>query len=206
LKKIICILATAMLILAGCSEKTENITFTAVVETVFDNGIVVTTVDEVGFDKASIGFDRSLVLDFLPRVGQTLKIEMLPEIRESYPVQVTAVRIELIADAQTSEYRRISAVKAQEMMGGDVIIFDVRTQAEFNEGHIPNAILLPYDNIRDKAKTILPDMDQIILVYCRSGRRSELAAKDLIDMGFTSVYDFGGIIDWTGDVVTSIDD
>jgi len=91
-------------------------------------------------------------------------------------------------------------------MGEDVIILDVRTQSEFNEGHIPNAILLPYNDIKDKAKIILLDMDQVILVYCRSGRRSELAAKDLIDMGFTSVYDFGGIIDWTGEVVTSISD
>lgn len=206
MKKILFLLATVMIILGGCSEKTENITFTAVVESVFDNGIVVTTVDEVGFDKASIGFDRTLVLNFQPRVGQTLKIEVLPEIRESYPVQVTAVRIELIKDAQSSEYKKISAVKAREMMGEDVIILDVRTQSEFNEGHIPNAILLPYNDIKDKAGTIMPDTDKTILVYCRSGRRSELAVKDLINMGYTNVYDFGGIIDWTGDVVVPIVD
>jgi len=195
-----------MIILPGCGAKNENIIFSAVIESVFDNSLLVTTEDKVGIDRASVGFDRSLVLNFEPRIGQTLRIEILPEIRESYPVQVTAVRIELISDAQTSEYRRISAVKAQEMMSEDVIILDVRTQAEFNEGHIPNAILLPYNDIIDKAKTILPDMDQIILVYCRSGRRSELAAKDLIDMGFTSVYDFGGIIDWTGDVIVPVGD
>ena len=206
MKKNLFLLATVMIILGGCSEKTENITFTAVVESVFDNGIVVTTVDEVGFDKASIGFDRTLVLNFQPRVGQTLKIEILPEIRESYPVQVTAVRIELIKDAQSSEYKKISAVKAREMMGEDVIILDVRTRSEFNEGHIPNAILLPYNEIKDKAETILPDINKTILVYCRTGRRSELAAKDLIDMGYTNVFDFGGIIDWTGDVVVPIVD
>ena len=206
MKRIFVLLAITMIILPGCGAKNENIIFSAVIESVFDNSLLVTTEDKVGFDRASVGFDRSLVLNFEPRIGQTLRIEILPEIRESYPVQVTAVRIELISDAQTSEYRRISAVKAQEMMSEDVIILDVRTQAEFNEGHIPNAILLPYNDIIDKAKTILPDMDQIILVYCRSGRRSELAAKDLIDMGFTSVYDFGGIIDWTGDVIVPVGD
>jgi len=206
LKKILFLLATAMLILAGCTAKSENITFTAVVESVFDNGILVTTVDEVGFDKANVGFDKNLALEFTPKKGQTLKIVILPEIRESYPVQVTAVSIELIKDAQASVYKKISAAEAQEMMGEDVIILDVRTLSEFNEGHIPNAILLPYNEIKDKAETILPDIDKTILVYCRSGRRSELAVKDLIDLGYTSVYDFGGIINWMGDVVIPVRD
>lgn len=87
------------------------------------------------------------------------------------------------------------------MMGEDVIILDVRTQAEFAEGHIPNALLLPDNEIKQRAEELLPDKEQTILVYCRSGRRSELAAKELIQLGYTNVYDFGGILDWTGDVV-----
>lgn len=204
--RILFLLTSAIIIITGCSAKSENITFTAVVESVYDNGILVTTVDGVDFDKASVWFDNSLMLNFKLQAGQMLKIEILPEIRESYPVQVTAVRIEAIMIVQTAEYKKISAAEAQEMMGEDVIILDVRTQSEFNEGHIPNAILLPYNDITDKAKTILPDMSKTVLVYCRSGRRSELAAKDLIELGYTSVYDFGGIIDWRGDVVIPIVD
>lgn len=88
-----------------------------------------------------------------------------------------------------------------EMMGGDAIILDVRTQPEFDEEHIPNAVLLPGNEIAQRAEQVLPDKEQTILVYCRSGRRSALAAKELVDLGYTNVYDFGGILDWTGDVV-----
>ena len=65
-------------------------------------------------------------------------------------------------------------------------------------GHIPDAVLIPNESIADKQPEELPDLDQIILVYCRSGRRSKEAAQKLADMGYTNVYEFGGIIDWTG--------
>jgi len=78
----------------------------------------------------------------------------------------------------------------------------VRTQEEFDDGHIRDAILLPYDKIRAMAENVLLIKGQTILVYCRSGRRSETAARELIDMGYTSVYDFGGILDWPGEIVT----
>ena len=130
-----------------------------------------------------------------------IEIEALPEIRESYPVQITAVNINLLEEPNQNSYIKITAQEAQEMMGEDVIILDVRTQAEFAEGHIPNALLLPDNEIKQRAEELLPDKEQTILVYCRSGRRSELAAKELIQLGYTNVYDFGGILDWTGDVV-----
>lgn len=82
-----------------------------------------------------------------------------------------------------------------------IIILDVRTEEEFAEGHIPNAVLLPDTEVKQRAEELLPDKEQTILVYCRSGRRSALAAQELADMGYTNVYDFGGILDWTGDVV-----
>ena len=81
------------------------------------------------------------------------------------------------------------------------IIVDVRTQGEFDEGHIPGAICIPNESIGDKQPTELSDLDQIILVYCRSGRRSKEASQKLADIGYTRVYEFGGIIDWTGEVV-----
>ena len=101
-------------------------------------------------------------------------------------------------------YNQISQDEAKEMMkldNGHVIV-DVRRQDEYNAGHIPGAILIPNESIGTERPLQLPDPDQIILVYCRSGRRSKEAAQKLFDMGYTHVYEFGGIIDWTGETVT----
>jgi len=99
--------------------------------------------------------------------------------------------------AEESEYIRIDADEAKEMMENeDVIILDVRTEAEFEEEHIEGAILIPDYEIEELAEEKLPDKEATILVYCRTGRRSELASRELIEMGYTNVYDFGGIVDW----------
>ena len=106
--------------------------------------------------------------------------------------------------ASTSILEKISAEDAKTMMDGsqDITILDVRTQEEYDLGHIAGAVLIPVDDIADKAEQILTDKSETILVYCRSGRRSALAAQTLSDLGFTAVYDFGGIIDWPYEVVT----
>ena len=103
------------------------------------------------------------------------------------------------------EYKQISQDEAKEMMQKDDghVIVDVRRQDEYDEGHIPGAILIPNESIEDTPPAELPDFDQIILVYCRSGRRSKEAAQKLADLGYSQVYEFGGIIDWTGEVVKS---
>ena len=92
----------------------------------------------------------------------------------------------------------ITAAQAKEIMdsGEGYLILDTRTQEEYDEGHIPGAILIPYDEITQKAEAVLTDKDQMILVYCRSGRRSKLAAEDLVKLGYTNIKEFGGIIDW----------
>jgi len=101
-----------------------------------------------------------------------------------------------------TEYIKITPQEAIEMMSGDVIILDVRTQEEFNEGYIKNAVLLPDYEIWERAAELVPDKNQVILIYCRRGRRSENAAKELLEMGYTNVYDFGGLeTDWTGEVI-----
>ena len=102
-----------------------------------------------------------------------------------------------------NSYTQISQNEAKEMMKKDDghIIVDVRRQDEYDEGHIPGAILIPNESIGTERPEELPDLDQIILVYCRSGRRSKGAAQKLFNMGYTHVYEFGGIIDWTGDIV-----
>lgn len=105
---------------------------------------------------------------------------------------------------QTFEYTQISQDKAAEMMAVDDghVIVDVRREDEYAEGHIPGAILIPNESIVDTPPEELPDFDQIILIYCRSGRRSKEAAQKLADMGYINVYEFGGIITWNGDIVT----
>ncbi len=96
-----------------------------------------------------------------------------------------------------TEYKKINAEEAKAIIDSeDVIILDVRTQEEYDSGHIENAVLLPVTEIADKAEEILPDKDAKILIYCRSGNRSATASKDLIRMGYTNVYDFGGINSW----------
>ena len=99
---------------------------------------------------------------------------------------------------QEAVYMNITAQEAKEIMDTQTgyVILDTRTQEEFAEGHIPGAILIPYDEVMEKAEGILTDKDQLILVYCRSGRRSKLAAADLVTLGYTNIKEFGGIIDW----------
>ena len=103
---------------------------------------------------------------------------------------------------QTFKYKSISQEEAREMMARDDghVIVDVRRTDEYAEGHIPGAILIPNESITDTPPAELSDYNQIILVYCRSGRRSKEAAQKLADMGFPNIYEFGGIIDWTGEI------
>ena len=101
-------------------------------------------------------------------------------------------------------YTQISQEEARKMMELDDghIIVDVRRQDEYDEGHIPGAICIPNESIGCDSPEALPDYDQIILIYCRSGRRSKEAAGKLAGMGYTNIYEFGGILDWMGDIVT----
>ena len=101
-------------------------------------------------------------------------------------------------DTQEAVYMNITAQEAKELMDTQTgyIILDTRTQEEYDQGHIPGAILIPYDEVLEKAEGILTDKDQLILVYCRSGRRSKIAADDLVKLGYTNIREFGGIIDW----------
>ena len=109
-----------------------------------------------------------------------------------------------LANSSTSaSYTQITQEEAKEMMKKDDghIIIDVRRQDEYDEGHIPGAVLIPNESITDKQPEELPKLDQIILVYCRSGRRSKEASQKLADIGYTNVYEFGGINTWTGEIV-----
>ena len=95
-------------------------------------------------------------------------------------------------------YRKISAEEAREIMesSDDYILLDVRTEEEYREKRIDGAILIPDYEMTDRAVSELPDKNAVILIYCRSGQRSANAAKKLVQIGYTNIYDFGGIIDW----------
>ena len=95
-------------------------------------------------------------------------------------------------------YYQISQDEAKRIMDeeSDYIIVDAREQSEYDEGHIKGAIVIPYTEIKQKAEELLPNKTQLILVYCRSGRRSKIAAQSLANMGYKNVKEFGGIIDW----------
>ena len=106
-------------------------------------------------------------------------------------------------DGGSATYEQISGAEAKALMDSEsgYIIIDARTQEEYDEGHIPGAILIPEYEIADRAEKELPDKDQLILVYCRSGRRSKIAAEELVKLGYTNVKEFGGIIDWKYEIV-----
>ena len=104
--------------------------------------------------------------------------------------------------AESPAFISISSDEAMKMLqeNESYILLDVRTMEEYKEGHIKDAICIPNETIDDTVVDTLTDMDQLIFVYCRSGRRSKEAAQKLVDMGYTKIYDIGGIIDWKGEI------
>lgn len=101
-------------------------------------------------------------------------------------------------DEKETSYQQISQEEAKEMMDAqEVVILDVREQDEYDSGHIPNAVLLPVGTIdEDAAAAVIPEKDSTVLVYCRSGNRSKTASSALAELGYTNIYEFGGIKTW----------
>ena len=107
-----------------------------------------------------------------------------------------------VQEGASAGYQQIGAETAMEMMEDteSFVILDVREQDEYDAGHIPGAIVIPHTEIESRAEEELTDKDQQILVYCRSGRRSKLAADALLELGYTNIKEFGGILDWPYEV------
>ena len=123
------------------------------------------------------------------------------------PILLSALMLTGCAGAgnnQTNTYRSITMDEAAEMMAeeSDYIILDVRRPDEFAAGHIPNAINVPNETIGTSEIPELPNKAQLIMVYCRSGRRSKEASEKLLKLGYTNIVEFGGILDWKGEIVT----
>ena len=127
-------------------------------------------------------------------------------VKKLIPIVLSALMLTGCAGAgnQTNSYRQISMDEAVAMMEQEsgYVILDVRTPAEFAEKHIPNAINVPNETIGTDEISQLPNKDQLIMVYCRSGRRSKEAAEKLVKLGYTNIVEFGGILDWKGETVS----
>ena len=120
------------------------------------------------------------------------------------PILLSALMITGCAgtsNSQTNTYRQITMDEAVDMMAQETgyIILDVRRPDEYAAGHIPNAINVPNESIGTSDIPELPDKDQLIMVYCRSGRRSKEASEKLVKLGYTNIVEFGGILDWKGE-------
>ena len=125
--------------------------------------------------------------------------------KKMIPILLSALMFTGCAGAsnhQTNTYRQITMDEAVNMMAQETgyIILDVRRPDEFAAGHIPNAINVPNESIGTSDIPELPDKDQLIMVYCRSGRRSKEAAEKLVKLGYTNIVEFGGILDWKGEI------
>lgn len=121
-----------------------------------------------------------------------------------YIILAAALLLNGCGGADTSNsYQQISQETAKEMMDSqELIILDVREQSEYDSGHIPGAVLLPVGSIdQDTAAAVIPDKDSTVLVYCRSGNRSKTASAALAELGYTAVYEFGGINTWPYEIV-----
>jgi len=158
-------------------------------------------------------------------VGSGVTVTIGPEVAESYPVQATALKIvfkgkaaqtfapdvsqstaagglESMTPFEPAEYRKITPEQAKERIdAGGVILLDVRTQEEYDAGHIEGSTLIPLAELKDRAESELPDKAAEILVYCRSGNRSKTASEELLQMGYVNVSDMGGINDWPYEIV-----
>ena len=131
----------------------------------------------------------------------------MQKMKKLIPILLSALMLTGCAGAgnnQTNTYRSITMDEAAEMMAeeSDYIILDVRRPDEFAAGHIPNAINVPNETIGTAEIPELPNKAQLIMVYCRSGRRSKEASEKLLKLGYTNIVEFGGILDWKGEIVT----
>ena len=109
-----------------------------------------------------------------------------------------------VPEKELSSYRQITTQEAVAMMAKETnyIILDVRTQVEYDAGHIPGAVLIPNETISTDEISQLPDKEQLIMIYCRSGNRSKQASEKLVKLGYTNIVEFGGINSWTGEITT----
>ena len=208
MKKLIVVLLICMLGLVGCNNRSMNYiianepNITGVVKEANEQSILIE--NEKGEYWVSLNVENKDSTTHF-NLGDEVVVYYNGIIAESYPMQINtvyAITLKEPADRaennQEAVYVNITAEEAKQIMDSEegYIILDVRTQEEYDQGHIPGAILIPDTEIEATAEEVLTDKDQLLLVYCRSGRRSKLASEILVELGYTNIKEFGGIIDW----------
>ena len=210
MKKLIALLLSLICLLGliGCSNRSMNYiianepNITGIVKEANENAILIE--NEKGEYWVSLNVENKDSTTHF-NLGDEVVVYYNGNIAESYPMQINTVyAITLKEPADRAEnnreavYVNITAEEAKQIMDSEegYVILDVRTQEEYDQGHIPGAILIPDTEVEVTAEDVLTDKDQLILVYCRSGRRSKLAAEALVELGYTNIKEFGGIIDW----------
>ena len=210
MKKLIALLLSLICLLGliGCSNKSMNYivanepNITGIVKEANENAILIE--NEKGEYWVSLNVENKDSTTHF-NLGDEVVVYYNGIIAESYPMQINtvyAITLKEPADRaennQEAVYVNITAEEAKQIMDSEegYVILDVRTQEEYDQGHIPGAILIPDTEVEVTAEDVLTDKDQLILVYCRSGRRSKLAAEALVELGYTNIKEFGGIIDW----------
>ena len=210
MKKLIAVLLllNCMLGLIGCSNRSMNYiianepNITGVVKEANEQSILIE--NEKGEYWVSLNVENKDSTTHF-NLGDEVVVYYNGIIAESYPMQINtvyAITLKEPADRaennQEAVYVNITAEEAKQIMDSEegYIILDVRTQEEYDQGHISGAILIPDTEIEAKAEEVLTDKNQLLLVYCRSGRRSKLASEILVELGYTNIKEFGGIIDW----------
>ena len=214
MKKLIAVLLllNCMLGLVGCNNRSMNYiianepNITGVVKEANEQSILIE--NEKGEYWVSLNVENKDSTTHF-NLGDEVVVYYNGIIAESYPMQINTVyAITLKGPADRAEnnkeavYVNITAEEAKQIMDSEegYIILDVRTQEEYDQGHIPGAILIPDTEVEVTAEEVLTDKDQLLLVYCRSGRRSKLASEILVELGYTNIKEFGGIIDWPFEV------
>ena len=210
MKKLIALLLSLICLLGliGCSNRSMNYIIAnepnilGVVKGANENAILIE--NETGEYWVSLNVENKDSTTHF-NLGDEVVVYYNGIIAESYPMQINtvyAITLKEPADRaennQEAVYVNITAEEAKQIMDSEegYIILDVRTQEEYDQGHIPGAILIPDTEVEVTAEEVLTDKDQLILVYCRSGRRSKLASEILVELGYTNIKEFGGIIDW----------
>ena len=210
MKKLVALLLSliCMLGLVGCNNRSMNYiianepNITGVVKEANEQSILIE--NETGEYWVSLNVENEDSMTHFS-IGDEVVVYYDGNIAESYPMQINTVYAILLKEpANRAEnnreavYVNITAEEAKQIMDSEegYIILDVRTQEEYDQGHIPGAILIPDTEVEVTAEDVLTDKDQLILVYCRSGRRSKLASEILVELGYTNIKEFGGIIDW----------
>ena len=210
MKKLIALLLSLICLLGliGCSNKSMNYivanepNITGIVKEANENAILIE--NEKGEYWVSLNVENKDSTTHF-NLGDEVVVYYNGIIAESYPMQINtvyAITLKEPADRaennQEAVYVNITAEEAKQIMDSEegYVILDVRTQEEYDQGHIPGAILIPDTEVEVTAEEVLTDKDQLLLVYCRSGRRSKLASEILVELGYTNIKEFGGIIDW----------